>query len=120
MLLIALALVSCVREPKTVEERIEYSKKKGKVVLIQIGDDSCGPCVEMKAILRRVKEDYKDKIIIIDVDSAKERALVQKLGISTIPTQIFIEKNGKEFGRHEGYNSYEEIAYTLKDMGLKQ
>ncbi|MDI6801930.1 MAG: thioredoxin family protein [Thermodesulfovibrionales bacterium] len=117
-MLIALAVVSCSQNPKTVEDQIEYSKKKGKTILIQIGADSCIPCVEMKDILQRVKEDYKDKIIIIDVNSPKEKELVQKLSISKIPTQIFIDKKANEYGRHEGYFSYEEISHTLKEMGV--
>ncbi|MCI0468448.1 MAG: thioredoxin family protein [Nitrospirae bacterium] len=116
IMLFVLMLFSCAQNPQTAEGQIERAKKKGKVVLVQIGADSCTPCVEMKAILQRVREDYTEKIIIIDVNAEREKALIERLGISTIPTQIFLDKKGEEYGRHEGYYSYEEIAYVLKGM----
>jgi hypothetical protein len=35
-----------------------------------------------------------------------------------IPTQVFLDKNGKEFHRHIGYYGYEEIAPVLKKAGI--
>jgi CMP-2-keto-3-deoxyoctulosonic acid synthetase len=35
-----------------------------------------------------------------------------------IPTQVFLDMNGKEFHRHIGFYAYEEIAPVLKKAGL--
>jgi thioredoxin 1 len=35
-----------------------------------------------------------------------------------IPTQVFLDKNGKEFHRHVGYYAYDEIMPVLKKIGL--
>ena len=34
-----------------------------------------------------------------------------------IPTQVFLDKNGREFHRHMGFYGYEEIAPVLKKAG---
>ncbi|MDX9714017.1 MAG: thioredoxin family protein [Dissulfurispiraceae bacterium] len=119
VLLLILITACSSKTPKTVEEQIELSKKSGRILLVQIGNDVCGPCIEMKPTLQRVQEDYQDKIQIIYVDTVKEPELIKKYGIQKIPTQIFYDKKGKEFGRNEGHYSYPEIAFVLKDMGIK-
>jgi hypothetical protein len=35
-----------------------------------------------------------------------------------IPVQVFLDKTGKEFHRHIGFYSYEEIAAMLKKTGI--
>jgi len=36
-----------------------------------------------------------------------------------IPTQVFLDENGKEFFRHEGFFSEEEIIKVLITKGIK-
>ncbi|MBN2655085.1 MAG: thioredoxin family protein [Nitrospirae bacterium] len=120
LLLLCLLITACSsKAPETTEEHIKFAEKSGKVVLIQIGNDTCGPCVDMKNILKRVEEDYQNRIKIIRIDTIKEPELTRKYAIQKVPTQIFIDAKGNEFGRNEGYYSYEEIAFVLKDMGVK-
>ena len=40
-------------------------------------------------------------------------------GIESIPTQIFLDENGKEFSRHVGYFPEEELVKVLKQKGVK-
>jgi thioredoxin 1 len=35
-----------------------------------------------------------------------------------IPTQVFLDKNGKEFHRHMGFYAYEAIAQVLEKAGI--
>jgi thioredoxin 1 len=35
-----------------------------------------------------------------------------------IPTQVFLDKNGKEFQRHIGFYDFDEIVPVLKKQGL--
>ena len=45
--------------------------------------------------------------------------MAEKYKIRVIPTQVFLDKNGKEFFRHEGYFPFEEIEKKLKAQGVK-
>ncbi|MCE5313044.1 MAG: thioredoxin family protein [Nitrospiraceae bacterium] len=107
------------KTPQTLEDHIKVANKSGAAVLIQIGNDTCGPCVEMKKILSRVVEDYQGKVKVLYIDTIRDPQLAKQYAVQKVPVQIFIDKNGKGFGRHEGYYSYEEIAFVLKDMGIK-
>ena len=43
----------------------------------------------------------------------------QQYGIKLIPTQVFLDANGKEFHRHEGFYPEAEIDKILQGKGLK-
>jgi thioredoxin 1 len=38
--------------------------------------------------------------------------------VYVIPTQVFLDKNGKEFHRHVGFYAYDEITPVLNKAGL--
>jgi thioredoxin 1 len=42
----------------------------------------------------------------------------EKYGIKVIPTQVFLDKEGKEFFRHEGFFPEGEIDKLLQKRGL--
>lgn len=60
----------------------------------------CGPCKAMNPVLESVETDLGgEKIYKVDVD--KNRDLVEKFGIRSVPTFLFFE-NGKEVIRKSG------------------
>lgn len=59
------------------------------------------------------------KVIFYDVWTQEQRPYADKYGIKLIPTQVFIDENGKEFHRHEGFYPEAEIDKILKEKGLK-
>ena len=97
----------------------EIVAANGLPMLIDLGAGTCIPCKEMVPVLAEVKEVYKDKAVVnvIDVNDYPEEA--NKYGIRVIPTQVFLDKDGKEFFRHEGFFSKEEIVEVFNKMGVK-
>jgi len=60
----------------------------------------CGPCKAMNPVLESLETDLGEgKIYKVDVD--KNRDLVEKLGIRSVPTFLFFE-NGEEVNRKTG------------------
>ena len=51
--------------------------------------------------------------------SGKTRTRPQKYEVSTIPTQIFFDAEGKERFRHEGFFSREEILAKWRELGVE-
>jgi thioredoxin 1 len=92
---------------------------KDMPMLVDLGATTCIPCKEMVPVLDEVKKAYKGKAIvkIIDVNDSPDEA--NKYGIRVIPTQIFLDKEGKEFFRHEGFYSKENIVKIFDKMGVK-
>ena len=48
-------------------------------------------------------------------DLYKDREIGQKYNIRVMPTQIFLDMNGREFFRHEGFYPQAEIEKMLAD-----
>src|SRR6056297_711582 len=57
--------------------------------------DWCQPCKMIAPILEDLSEEYKDKVDIYKVDTGEEQELAGAFGIRSIPTLLFIPKDGK-------------------------
>lgn len=101
-----------------VETVLKNAKKEGKIVMLELGSAGCIPCEQMKPVMEKLRTNYKGKLEVIFVDIRKEKETGRRFGVSMIPTQVFIDKSGKEFHRHIGFYSYEEIVPVLKKAGL--
>jgi thioredoxin len=55
----------------------------------------CGPCKMIAPILKELAEEYKDQIVIYKVDTDKEKELSMAMGIRSLPTVVFIPKDGQ-------------------------
>ncbi len=93
---------------------------KPKVTFIELGSVKCVPCKQMQPVMKSIEEKYGDQIDVIfyDVWQPEQKRYAQKYGIRLIPTQIFLDENGKEFHRHEGFYPEAEIDKLLKTKGL--
>ena len=52
------------------------------------------------------------------IDVWEDSTPAAKYGISTIPTQIFFDREGREVFRHEGFFSKAEILTKWKEFGM--
>lgn len=84
-----------------------------KPVIIDIFADWCPPCQMMAPHFEELAREYSDKYKFakLNVDEAREISI--SLGISSIPTLVFI-KGGKILGRSVGYKSKDEIEDMIK------
>jgi len=73
----------------------------------------------MQPILKSIEKKYSNQIKVIFHDTNKDREISKKYNVRLIPTQIFLDKDGKEIHRHEGYYPEKEIDKFLKSKGLK-
>ncbi len=94
------------------------AQKEGKVVMLELGSVGCIPCEKMKPVMQKLRETYKDKLEVLFVDVRKDRPTSIRFGVTVIPTQVFLDKRGKEFHRHVGFYDYWDIFDVLKAQGL--
>jgi thioredoxin 1 len=87
--------------------------------MVDLGRTMCIPCKAMAPILEEAKEEYQGRAIIEFIDVGDHPDQARKYGIELIPTQIFLDAEGREVWRHEGFLSKEEIAKQLAEMGVK-
>lgn len=55
----------------------------------------CGPCRQLSPRLEEIAKEYAGKIVVYKVDTEKEKLLSQNLGISSLPTLLFIPVKGQ-------------------------
>jgi len=92
---------------------------KPKITFLELGSTTCIPCQQMEKVLESVREKYGNQIEVIFHDIKKEKELAAKYRIKMIPTQIFLDIEGKEIHRHLGFYPEELIDNFLKEQGLK-
>jgi len=57
--------------------------------------DWCGPCKMVAPVLEELSNEYEGKIHIYKVDTEHEQELAQVFGIKSIPSILFIPKDGQ-------------------------
>ncbi len=55
----------------------------------------CPPCKKLSPLLEDLAVKYKGKLIVYKVDVDAEQQLAQSMGISSMPTLLFIPANGQ-------------------------
>jgi thioredoxin 1 len=100
----------------------QNDKVKPKVTFVELGSVNCIPCKQMQPIMKSIEEKYGEqvKVIFYDVWNEDQKKYSKQYGIKLIPTQVFLDANGKEFHRHEGFYPETEIDKILQGKGLKE
>lgn len=92
-----------------------------KVTFVELGSVNCIPCKQMQPVMKAIEEKYAGqvKVIFYDVWTDAGKPYAQQYKIRVIPTQVFLDENGQEFFRHEGFFPLAEIEKLLKEKGIK-
>jgi thioredoxin 1 len=109
---------------KTEKKAPDKAVEKADTVLVtfvEIGAARCIPCKAMQPIMKAVAEEYKGqvKVVFHDVWTPQGKTDGMKYNIRMIPTQVFLDKNGREYFRHEGYFPKDDLVKVLKMQGVK-
>lgn len=63
--------------------------------IIDFYADWCGPCKVVAPILEELKAEYGDRLDIFKVNTEEQRELSSVFGIQSIPSLLFIPKEGQ-------------------------
>ncbi|MBR8537365.1 thioredoxin [Carboxylicivirga sediminis] len=73
----------------------EWKFEGDKPAVIDFYADWCGPCKMVSPILDELSTEFDGKIDIYKVDTETERELAGAFGIQSIPSILFIPKDGQ-------------------------
>lgn len=73
----------------------EWKYEGKKPAIIDFYADWCPPCRKLSPLVEEVAREYSGKIDVYKVNTDKERTLAQNLGITNLPTLLFIPAEGK-------------------------
>jgi thioredoxin len=98
---------------------VQLAPAAGLPRLIELGADKCIPCQQMKPILDSLRADFDDQfgVEFIHVYEEKERA--EPYAIRLMPTQVFLNEDGEELFRHEGFFSRDDILAKWREFGYE-
>jgi len=108
-------------ENKTEAKPAKQETRTIKVTFIELGSIKCIPCKMMQPIMKEIEEEYKGqvKVVFYDVRTSEGKPYARKYGIRVIPTQVFLNKDGTEYFRHEGFFAKDELIKVLKKQGVE-
>lgn len=106
--------IGTIREGKVITGKLEVDFSGHKVTFIELGADRCIPCQMMQPIMKEIAEEFAGQVQVVFYDVWKDPRPARKYSIRLIPTQIFVDKDGKEFFRHVGFFPKDEIVKILK------
>jgi thioredoxin 1 len=86
--------------------------------LLELGSVGCKACQMMAPLIDSLREEYAGRLSVEFYDVREDPAPARMYGIRIIPTQIFIDAEGTEIFRHEGFFPREEILPILAKMGV--
>jgi thioredoxin 1 len=117
---------SSVRARKVEAERPKPKAETAKVAekpkelpkMWDFGSTTCLPCKTMKEVLDPMMADYKGRVDIRIINVYEETELTKQFRIVTIPTQVFIDAEGKELFRHIGVYPRDSIETCFKKFGF--
>ena len=115
--------ISCNSQTKPVVKGKEAEKKeiKYKVTFVELGSVRCIPCQQMQPVMKSIKEKYAGQVNVVfhDVWTEAGAPFGKQYGIEAIPTQVFLDKDGKEYFRHVGFFPEEDLIKVLNLKGVK-
>jgi len=101
----------------TINKTFNYTQngKPYRITFLEFGSKGCSACRKMEEVMAEVKTKYPDKVnvIFLNILIPENQPMSQYFGIAQIPTQVLLNEQGKEFFRHSGYLSFEELQKQL-------
>jgi thioredoxin len=95
----------------------EWKFEGDKPVIIDFYADWCAPCRQLSPLVDSIAEEYKGKIAVYKVDTEKEKMLAQGLGITGLPTLLFIPAEGMPRASM-GFMSRENMLRAINEILL--
>lgn len=99
---------------------IEEKLKEGLPLIVDFGSDTCVPCKMIKPVLEEIAKEYEGKLNILILNVNEHLELARNLGVMSIPSQFFYDKDGRLIGNHVGFIPKEAFEQIIEEhLGIK-
>ena len=100
-----------------VDSLFNYTKngKDFQFTLLEFKSNSCSICKRMEPELEKIRQtsDEKINVMVLNIMNQNSLNVMKYFGISAVPTQLLLDKNGKEFFRNYGYIPAEDLKRQI-------
>lgn len=87
---------------------LEFGGAQPMPVVVDFSATWCPPCKQFKPIFHKLAKKYKGKVNFIYVDIDKAPQLAEQYGVTSVPTILFVDKEGV-INRNIGFMTEEEV-----------
>lgn len=94
----------------------------GKPIFVDVAADWCGPCKRLETATKtvaKVQTALQPFVLVRIMDNEGDNAEAKELKIEAYPTLIFLDKEGKEIERQEGFGGVEPLVRLLDSVAEK-
>ncbi|MBI5443799.1 MAG: thioredoxin family protein [Deltaproteobacteria bacterium] len=90
-----------------------------KVTFLELGSVGCRPCDAMQPVMESVRQKYGRQVEVIFHDVRKNPRVAEQYRVLLIPTQVFLNAEGREAFRHEGFLALNDVEQVLWRLGVR-
>lgn len=92
----------------------------GKPILLEFTRDHCLPCEIMAPWMKQLREQHGRlvQIVEINIDRPESKPLGRFFKARSIPTQVYVDRHGREVSRHVGIATEQQMQRTMKRHGF--
>jgi thioredoxin 1 len=77
------------------DENKEWKYEGSMPAIVDFYADWCPPCRQLSPIVEEIAKEYQGKIVVYRVNTDREKQLTESLGITNLPTLLYIPAAGK-------------------------
>lgn len=92
----------------------------GRPAVLEFGAKTCLPCIQMQKVIAELTASHGDRVDFRMIYADEQRHLFPRFRITLIPTQVFVDAQGREVERHIGPLTREEMLAKLKQLNFIQ
>lgn len=100
-----------------IQKNYNYQKNKQdfEFTFLEFSSTGCAVCKQMEPVLEEIKvlKKVKVNVVFLHIMKSENQDLMKYYGISAVPMQILLDKNGKEFFRHYGFISSADLETKI-------
>ncbi|OFY40998.1 MAG: hypothetical protein A2X18_02855 [Bacteroidetes bacterium GWF2_40_14] len=100
-------------ESHRVDSAYNYTKNglPYQFTFLEFGAKGCSACKRMEGVMEEIKTAFPNRVNVnfINVRLPENQKIMEYFGVVVIPTQVLLDKDGKEYFRHTGYFAAEDL-----------
>lgn len=104
---------------RTIDSLYDYSRngQSFTITYLEFGSVGCVACKKMELVMQKTREAYAGRVqvVFLNILKPENQTLMKYYGVAVIPTQVLLDRNGKEFYRHTGFISSDELWKEFDD-----
>jgi thioredoxin 1 len=103
-ILLGARLPAAAQPPASLPEILEFDRKL------------CPVCREAELIIQAVKNRYPGQFVVRKLYIDEDTPLFLRFRVAIVPTQVFLDRQGKEVFRHEGVFPQPQVIQKLREL----